>query len=119
MGRTKKINTKTDVHALAAPVRKALGTVLRVEAGRERALQAKAHLYEARKHLDAACADLSSVIGASDIYRAIARLSDAIKTEIYTLDEAAHDAQKPLVFDRDPTERDLKPHAGCGVEVPS
>lgn len=88
----------------------------RIEAGRARARVAMEHLLAARTHLDAACADLCSVIGGNDFWRTISRLSKSVSGEMRHLDHAIESNTDPLTLTRDPTPEEVAdPHAsGCG-----
>jgi hypothetical protein len=88
----------------------------RIEAGRARARAAIKHLQIARKHLDAACADLCSVIGGASFWRTFSQLSTLIDRESRNLDRAIHDERDPLTLQRDPEPgEDVDPHKnGCG-----
>ena len=88
----------------------------KIAAGKARANAALHHISEARRHLNAACADLCSVVGANGFWRALSRLANLVDVEKTHLGEAIIDDADPLYFDREPTEIDLiAPHrSGCG-----
>ncbi len=94
----------------------------REKAALKRAKVAIAHLEKARVELDAACADLSSVIGSSPVYNAIRKLSNGVLEARRDLDSEAngHRAKnaKAWTLDHDPTKQELHcghgPLHGCG-----
>ena len=90
------------------------GGELRMEA-------ALVHLDEARKTLDAACADMCAVIGGNAAYARAAKLSDYVRSLRHEITRRIVEARagftgSALVLDSEPTEAELaNPHLrGCG-----
>lgn len=90
------------------------------KAAQKRAKVAINHLEKARAELDAACADLSSVVGANPIYNTIRKLSNQIVETRRKLDREANGAyiKEPWFLDHEPTKQELHcghgPRHGCG-----
>lgn len=82
---------------------------------KNRARAAHQHLQAAREQLDAACRGLCSVIGANDLYRRIAKLSDGCKELRIDLNEREHTGE-PMLFDRDVEHAECTRVHGCGQE---
>lgn len=90
------------------------------KAAQKRALVVIAHLEKARAELDAACADLSSVVGASGVYNTIRKLSNGALEARRAVDREANDTFKknPWFLDHEPSKQELHcghgPKHGCG-----
>lgn len=63
----------------------------RIAAGAVRVHAAREHLQSAREQLDAACRDLSDVLGGSDYYHAIAEASNTARDVSYVLEQGIED----------------------------
>lgn len=110
--RKKKAKSKAPARPKIDPVEGAN----KIASGKAKANAALSHILEARRHLNAACADLCAVVGANDFWRALSRLSKLVDDEKTYLDRAINNDADPLFLDREPTEIDLlAPHrSGCG-----
>lgn len=86
----------------------------RVDAGAIRVEAAREHLAKAREQLDAACRDLSDVIGASDFYRMTRACSDAARDMYYQLE----DGIERRCFAAGGKFEGEKKHRSCGGTAP-
>lgn len=90
------------------------------KAAQKRALVAVAHLVKARVELNAAQADLSSVVGASPICNMLRKLTNEVDEARRKLDREANGsyAKDPWFLDHEPTKQELHcghgPKHGCG-----
>lgn len=90
------------------------------KAAQKRALVAIAHLEKARIELDAACADISSVVGASPMFNVIRKLSNGVLEARRKLDREQNGAysKDPWFLDHEPSKQELNcghgPKHGCG-----
>lgn len=84
-----------------------------LDLAKQRLAEARDHVDEAQQQLDAACRDISSIIGALELHRELARLSNAIKEARGNIDLLMY-TEVEVAFDREPTDRDFASHAGCG-----
>lgn len=90
------------------------------KAAQKRAVVAVAHLEKARAELDAACSDISSVVGASAMFNVIRKLSNGVLEARRKLEREANGAwaKDPWFLDHEPTKQELHcghgPKHGCG-----
>lgn len=90
---------------------------VRVIAANQRAGSAIEHLATARTQIDAALADLSSVVGAAELWRRLYKLADELKAVDIALEHhEAWEKREPWKLDHTPKTEAAKRH-GCNLAV--